>query len=171
MEPIIISVQDAGKERGTRIYFSYRDLKRIKEKFGENFFLFNNRRLLARVDPLNNTIIITSLKYLKSLSNKTIQYDGIDFIESIEDDLDLEIKIDRIIDLEKEEMESFRDELLTIISENKVEISNREIYSVLQFAKGHHTSYDIQNAIRIGLRANRDATQTLINDYIEEKEE
>lgn len=67
MEPIVISIHNVGKERGTRIYFNSKDIKKIKEKFGENFFLFTNKKLLAYIDPINENIRITALE------NKAVQ--------------------------------------------------------------------------------------------------
>ncbi|MFX1451752.1 MAG: hypothetical protein ACFFCM_12965 [Promethearchaeota archaeon] len=60
-EKLILSIQDAGKERGKRIYFTNKDLRKIKEKYGEDFFLFQEKKLLAQVDLSNDKITITPL--------------------------------------------------------------------------------------------------------------
>ncbi len=60
-EKLIISVQDAGKARGKRIYFTNRDLNKIKEKYGEDFFLFQEKKLIAQIDLSNDKITITPL--------------------------------------------------------------------------------------------------------------
>ena len=64
-----VSVQRAGKERGKRIYFDTKDIDEIKEKCGEDFFLLNDRTLIAFVDPVNSKITLTPLKgiYKKTL--------------------------------------------------------------------------------------------------------
>ena len=59
---LVVSVQQAGNERGRRIYFNRRSIDEIKETCGEDFFLFNDMNLLAFVDPAKGTITITSLK-------------------------------------------------------------------------------------------------------------
>jgi len=56
------SVQCAGTERGKRIYFDCRGIEEIKEKCGDDFFLFTERTLLAFVDPAGGKITLTSLK-------------------------------------------------------------------------------------------------------------
>jgi len=64
-----VSVQRAGSDRGKRIYFDTRDIEEIKEKCGEDFFLLNDRTLIAFVDPEDSKITITPLKgiYKKTL--------------------------------------------------------------------------------------------------------
>ncbi|MFX1293528.1 MAG: hypothetical protein ACFFD2_01530 [Promethearchaeota archaeon] len=92
MEPFIISVQGAGKERGTRIYFSYRNLKKIKEKLGENFFLFNNKKLVAHINPINETITISSVKNYNSTNTNPLLDNDIEFFDSVEDKIELELE-------------------------------------------------------------------------------
>ncbi|NVM53222.1 MAG: hypothetical protein HWN66_05925 [Candidatus Helarchaeota archaeon] len=87
MQPIIISVQDAGKERGTRIYFSYKDLKKLKENLGENFFLFKNKKLLATIDPINETIIISSFGKLVTSHSKITLRNELDSIMKLNDNM------------------------------------------------------------------------------------
>ncbi|MDY6964617.1 MAG: hypothetical protein SVM80_01430 [Halobacteriota archaeon] len=64
-----VSVQRAGSERGKRVYFDTKDIEEIKEKCGEDFFLLNDRTLIAFVDPGNSRITLTPLKgiYKKTL--------------------------------------------------------------------------------------------------------
>lgn len=59
---LVVSVQQAGNERGKRIYFDSRSIEEIKEKCGDDFCLFNERILLAFVDPSDGKITLTSLK-------------------------------------------------------------------------------------------------------------
>lgn len=59
---LIVSVQQAGNERGKRIYFDSKSMAEIKEKCGEDFFLFDGRTLLAFVDPTGGKITLTSFK-------------------------------------------------------------------------------------------------------------
>jgi len=59
---LIVSVQQAGNERGKRIYFDSKSMEEIREKCSEDFFLFNGRTLLAFVDPAGGKITITSFK-------------------------------------------------------------------------------------------------------------
>jgi hypothetical protein len=59
---LIASVQRAGDERGKRIYFDSKSIEEIKEKCGDDFFLFTERTLLAFVDPAEEKITLTSLK-------------------------------------------------------------------------------------------------------------
>ncbi|MHC1610480.1 MAG: hypothetical protein ACXQTW_02595 [Candidatus Methanospirareceae archaeon] len=59
---LVASVQRAGEERGKRIYFDSKSVEEIKEKCGEDFFLFTERTLLAFVDPVEEKITLTSLK-------------------------------------------------------------------------------------------------------------
>ena len=59
---LIASVQCAGTERGKRIYFDSKSIEEIKEKCGDDFFLFTERTLLAFVDPAEKKITLTSLK-------------------------------------------------------------------------------------------------------------
>jgi hypothetical protein len=59
---LVASVQRAGNERGKRIYFDSKSIEEIKEKCGDDFFLFTERTLLAFVDPSEEKITLTSLK-------------------------------------------------------------------------------------------------------------
>ncbi|HDS45497.1 MAG TPA: hypothetical protein ENN68_05315 [Methanomicrobia archaeon] len=59
---LIVSVQQAGNERGKRIYFDSKSMEEIKAKCGDDFFLFNGRTLLAFVDPAGGKITLKSLK-------------------------------------------------------------------------------------------------------------
>lgn len=59
---LIVSVQQAGNERGKRIYFDSKSMEEIREKCGEDFFLFDGRTLLAFIDPVGGKITLTSLK-------------------------------------------------------------------------------------------------------------
>ena len=59
---LVVSVQQAGNERGKRLYFDSKSVEEIREKCGEDFFLFNERILLAFVDPADGKITVTSLK-------------------------------------------------------------------------------------------------------------
>jgi len=59
---IVVSVQRAGEERGKRIYFDSRSVEEIKERCGEDFFLFTERVLLAFIDPSEERITLTPIK-------------------------------------------------------------------------------------------------------------
>lgn len=59
---LVASVQRAGNERGKRIYFDSKSVDEIKEKCGDDFFLFTERTLLAFIDPAEEKITLTSLK-------------------------------------------------------------------------------------------------------------
>ena len=59
---LIASVQRAGEERGKRIYFDSKSMEKIREKCGDDFFLFTERTLLAFVDPVGEKITLTPLK-------------------------------------------------------------------------------------------------------------
>ncbi len=59
---LIASVQRAGDERGKRIYFDNKSIEEIREKCGDDFFLFTERTLLAFIDPSEEKITLTSLK-------------------------------------------------------------------------------------------------------------
>jgi hypothetical protein len=52
---LIVSVQQAGNERGKRIYFDSKSMEEIKAKCGDDFFLFNGRTMLAFVDPVGES--------------------------------------------------------------------------------------------------------------------
>jgi hypothetical protein len=59
---LIVSVQQAGNERGKRIYFDSKSMEEIRKTCGDDFFLFDGRTLLAFVDPAGGRITLTSLK-------------------------------------------------------------------------------------------------------------
>ncbi|MFX0138030.1 MAG: hypothetical protein ACFFDN_30590 [Candidatus Hodarchaeota archaeon] len=99
MKPIIISVHDSGKNRGTRIYFYSRDLRKIEKKFGEDFFLFKNKKLLAYIDPINENIRITPLetwRRMKNISKVMENYnfvdEELDFAKLEDDEFDFDIQ-------------------------------------------------------------------------------
>ncbi len=59
---LVVSVQQAGNERGKRVYFDSRSMGEIREKYGDDFFLFTERTLLAFVEPREKKITLTALK-------------------------------------------------------------------------------------------------------------
>ncbi|NVM53220.1 MAG: 5,10-methylenetetrahydromethanopterin reductase [Candidatus Helarchaeota archaeon] len=146
LEPLIVTSHDKGPKRGIALYFGINEINEL-EKNGLS--LKEDRRFLVQLTTDNKLILIP--------------FSNLDFLLNIED------KLDTIIDLDKEEKEEFTEELLAIISEKKVEIGNKERYSVFQFTKGHYTRYNIRNTIRVGLRVDKKATLNLIKKYIEKK--
>ncbi|NVM02634.1 MAG: hypothetical protein HWN67_09880 [Candidatus Helarchaeota archaeon] len=148
LEPLVVTSHEKGINRGISIYFGVNQIKKLEEQ-GIDFR--NNRRFLVRT-TIDNKVVL-------------IPFSEIDFL------LDIEDQLDRILELNKEEMESFGEDLLVLITKNKVELSDQERYSVFQFTKSHYTRYNIRNAIRIGLRADKSATQDLLKEYIEKMEE
>lgn len=147
LEPLIVTSHDKGPNRGISIYFGINEIDTL-EKQGVNFR--NNRRFLVRATKDNKLVLIP--------------FSEIDVL------LDIEEQLDKITELGKEEKEEFGEDLLRIITKDTIEITENERYSVFQFAKGHYTRYNIRNAIRVGLRADENATQDLINEYIQKKE-
>ncbi|MFX1293526.1 MAG: 5,10-methylenetetrahydromethanopterin reductase [Promethearchaeota archaeon] len=146
LEPLIVTSHDKGLKRGIAIYFGVNELNEL-EKYGVS--LRTDRRFLCRITTDNKIVLIP--------------FSQLDFL------LDIEEKLDRIIALEKEEKEEFGEELLTIISENEVKINENERYSVLQITKGHYTRHNIRILIRISLSANRNTTETLIDNFLEKR--
>lgn len=59
---LVVSVQQAGNERGKRVYFDSRSMEEIRAKCGDDFFLFSERTLLAFVDTADGKITLTPLK-------------------------------------------------------------------------------------------------------------
>lgn len=59
---LVVSVQQAGNERGKRVYFDSKSMGEIREKYGDDFFLFRERTLLAFVEPREKKITLTALK-------------------------------------------------------------------------------------------------------------
>ena len=59
---LVASVQRAGNEKGKRIYFDSKSIQEMREKCGDDFFLFTERTLLAFVEPSEEKITLTSLK-------------------------------------------------------------------------------------------------------------
>ena len=59
---LVVSVQKAGNERGKRVYFDSKSMEEIREKCGDDFFLFTERTLLAFVEPCEKKITLTALK-------------------------------------------------------------------------------------------------------------
>lgn len=147
LEPLIVTSHDKGPNRGISIYFGINEIDTL-EKQGVNFR--NNRRFLVRATKDNKLVLIP--------------FSEIDVL------LDIEEQLDKITELGKEEKEEFGEDSLRIITKDTIEITENERYSVFQFAKGHYTRYNIRNAIRVGLRADENATQDLINEYIQKKE-
>ncbi len=148
LEPLIVTSHEKGPNRGISIYFGINEIRQLEEN-GISFK--DNRRFLVRTTT-NNRIVL-------------IPFSEVNFALNIED------KLDKILELEKDDLESFGEDLLNIISENKIEISEKERYSVYQFTKNHYTRYNIRNTVQIGMRANKEATENLIKQYIEKKED
>ncbi|NHI93892.1 MAG: hypothetical protein EAX96_15495 [Candidatus Lokiarchaeota archaeon] len=87
MEPIEITIQKAGKERGTRLYINSKDLDNIRKKFGDDFFLFTEKKLKASLDANNSTILISSFDESPENENCTLMDPDVNFLNTIGDDL------------------------------------------------------------------------------------
>lgn len=87
VDPLVLSVHHQ-KERGARVYFSYRDLKKIREVLGEDFFLLNQKKLEAYIDPVNETITISASKDYNSTSNQSLIGSSTTILESIPEQSD-----------------------------------------------------------------------------------
>ena len=148
MEPLVAKLHDKGPGRGVAIYFGLQATEELL-KFGIN--LRDERRFLVTTTS-NRNLLLTPFY---NLEKEKRDY----FIE-------IEEQVDRILDLEKEDLESFAEELLNIIIGKKIELVDKERSSLLQFIKGHYTNFIIRNAIRVGFRVNRDTTQVLLNNYL-----
>lgn len=59
---LVVSVQQAGNERGKRVYFDSKNMGELREKCGDDFFLFTERTLLAFVDISGGKITLNPLK-------------------------------------------------------------------------------------------------------------
>ncbi len=87
VERMVLTVQEAGTERGVRIYFGTKEIKKIKEKYGENFFLFNNKKMMATIDSTNETITLGPFVPSTNIFNTTALMDEeLHFFQSIEED-------------------------------------------------------------------------------------
>lgn len=76
------------------------------------------------------------------------------------------MEIENLLKLPKKEKEALGEDLLDIIVEKNIKIDVRETKSILQIINGHYTKYNIQNMIQVSLRADKEATQNLIKDYL-----
>ncbi len=59
---LVVSVQQAGNERGKRVYFDSKSMEEIRERCGDDFFLFTERSLFAFVDTSDGRITLTPIK-------------------------------------------------------------------------------------------------------------
>jgi len=143
IEPIIVSTHDKGSNRGISIYFGLNELNKLE---GQGIDLKKNQRFLVRT-TLDNKLVL-------------VPFSQLDFAPNIEEQLD------GLIDLEKEEQDSLIEDLLIIITEKKIELDSTEQNAILQTTKGHHTLHNLRNIVRVGLRANKEATQALIKKYL-----
>ncbi len=151
MEPIVAKLHDKGPNRGVAIYFGRQELNEL-ERNGLN--LRQERRYLVRTTVQNNIVLTPFFN-----------------LEKEEQDYFIEIgeKVEPILDLPKEELENFAEDLLNIIIGKRVNLEDRERTSLLQFIKGHYTNFIIRNAIRVAFKANRNATQDLLNQSLKKK--
>ncbi len=82
--PLVLSVHHQ-KARGARVYFSTRDLKKIREILGEDFFLFNDKKLEAYIDPVNETITISAAKNYNSTNTLPLESSSPSILEGLEE--------------------------------------------------------------------------------------
>jgi hypothetical protein len=86
MERIEITVQEAGADRGVRIYIGAKEIKKIKENYGENFFLFQGKKMVASINPTNETITISHIVPSNGTVNSTSFVDDeVRFLQNLED--------------------------------------------------------------------------------------
>ena len=147
LEPMIITSHDKGPKRGIALYFGVKELNEL-QKVGIN--LREHRRFILRTTMDHKIVLIP--------------------LSELEVHFEIEEKLDLILGLNQDEKEEFAEELLNIITDSDVKIGEKERYSIYQITKNHFTRYNIRNAIRIGLRANKNATQDLLNNIFQKKE-
>ena len=151
MQPSVARLHDKGPGRGVAIYFGLEEMGEL-ESIGLN--LREERRFLVRT-TVNKKIVLTPFFNLEQEER--------DYFHEIED------KVDAVLDLEKEDLEDFADELLNIIIGKRINLVDKERSSLMQFIKGHYTNFIIRNAIRVGIRADRNATQEILDQFLKIK--
>lgn len=90
-ETITLSLHNQ-KERGTRIYISNKELQKIREKYGDDFFLFNGGKVVAQIDPVNETMMILPVNAANTTSNHTMMMSNLDFVETLEQQIQAEVE-------------------------------------------------------------------------------
>lgn len=146
LNPMIVNSHDKGVNRGISIYFGINELNELEK---QGIDLKNNRKFIVKATLDNNLVLIP-------LSQ----------VDSMLDMQNMEGQLDRILSLTKSDMNDFVEDLISIITEEKIDISANERYSVYQITKGHYTRHNLRNAIRMSMRVNKKETQELINNYV-----
>lgn len=68
--------------------------------------------------------------------------------------------------LEKGSLDKFRDDMVLLITEKEMEMSRKETGLAVQFTKGHYNEYTLQNIMRLGWVADKEAAEAIANKYI-----
>ncbi|MCW7076731.1 MAG: hypothetical protein ACXQS6_04980 [Candidatus Syntropharchaeales archaeon] len=94
-------------------------------------------------------------------------------IELLEDDAnDLKAKLEMVdwleglLALDEDELEDFREDMLVLITEAKVEMTPREKGLATQFMKGEYTKATLRNILEVGMKTDIEATRRIANKYI-----
>ncbi len=72
---------------------------------------------------------------------------------------------EKLYHLPGDHMDDFRDELLSLISEEEMDMNDQERAALLRFAKGHSNSYLVSTVLDIAAKANPQFTKSIALEY------
>ncbi|MHC1567607.1 MAG: hypothetical protein ACXQT5_00195 [Candidatus Syntropharchaeia archaeon] len=79
--------------------------------------------------------------------------------------LELTDWLEGLMKLDREKLEEFGEEMLALVTENRVEMDGREKGLVSYLMKGEYTKTTLRNILEVGMRANPQRTREIANKF------
>ncbi|VUT28222.1 MAG: hypothetical protein SYNGOMJ08_00786 [Candidatus Syntrophoarchaeum sp. GoM_oil] len=104
-------------------------------------------------------------KFLLTVGRLDIELEG-EYVNDLKVQLEMTDWLEGLLGLDAEQLDDFREDALVMITEKKVELTPREKGLATQFMKGEYTKATLGNILRIGMKADIEATRKITNNYI-----
>ncbi len=148
-ETFVVNAHEKGNKRGMSIYFGREEVKAL-EKIGID--MRKERKFVVELKPRRICLIP-----LSELSRKGADI-GVLF--------EITSRLDAIVALDKEDKEELCEELLSIIVEKGVKISEMERTAIMRMIKGVYSRDVLKNVLSACVKADEVATLSVIDRFV-----
>ena len=87
-------------------------------------------------------------------------------VEFEDEVLDEDLLVSEVKRSNEDTKEDFTENILNILAEKQIEMSEREKAAIMQLIKGNHTDYTIHTALSVCMRRDPDAVQKIAKEFI-----
>ncbi len=87
--------------------------------------------------------------------------------EKLKNYLEIANLVEYLKEAKREDIDRFREKIMPIITNRDLSMNKMERSLAIQLMKGYYTEYTLQNIVRLGWRADKEATQQIVREVIE----